>query len=256
MEESKKLYSQKAISIATYIGGPLAAGILIRQNSLSLGREKEGRNALIFGIVSTFLLFAAIFSVPEHIIDKVPNSLLPLIYTGIIYLIVEKIHGIELNNHKEQNGEFYSGWRAAGIGSIGMVIIVAFIFAFVFLSPNMQDFDTAAYDSGVSQFTENEAKALVIYNKFETTPPRTIISELNKGIVLWKENQKILEKLNQIENLPSELMAQNKALIQYCNLRIEHSNIIIKAVSEDTDKYVPQIESIGNQINDILEKLN
>ncbi|GGH15012.1 hypothetical protein GCM10011418_16380 [Sphingobacterium alkalisoli] len=33
-------YSQRAISIATYLGGPLAADILARQNFINLGEEE------------------------------------------------------------------------------------------------------------------------------------------------------------------------------------------------------------------------
>lgn len=41
---NKKLYSQKGISIATFFGGPLAAGYLIRQNFIALGKEPEVYN--------------------------------------------------------------------------------------------------------------------------------------------------------------------------------------------------------------------
>ena len=101
MEENKKLYSQRAIGIATYFGGPLAAGILIRKNFINLNKERQGLNALIIGIISTFILFAGIFSIPENIIDKIPNALIPLVYTGIIYLIVEAIQGKDLKEFKE-----------------------------------------------------------------------------------------------------------------------------------------------------------
>jgi len=36
MEEPKKLFSQRAIAIATYFGGPAAAGYLIKKNGCSL----------------------------------------------------------------------------------------------------------------------------------------------------------------------------------------------------------------------------
>ena len=46
-EKNVKFYSQKAIAIASYFGGPLAAGLLIRRNYINLGMEKEGRYTLI-----------------------------------------------------------------------------------------------------------------------------------------------------------------------------------------------------------------
>jgi hypothetical protein len=35
-----KLYSKRSISIVTYFGGPFAAGILVRQNYISLGKDQ------------------------------------------------------------------------------------------------------------------------------------------------------------------------------------------------------------------------
>ena len=88
-----KFYSQTAIGIATYLGGPLAAGYLIRENYKSLDDLENGNKAFIIGILSTILLFTGIFSIPETILEKVPNVALPAVYTLIIYFIVEKIHG-------------------------------------------------------------------------------------------------------------------------------------------------------------------
>ena len=41
-----KFYSQKSISIATFIGGPLAAGYLIRENYLELNKPNTAMRAL------------------------------------------------------------------------------------------------------------------------------------------------------------------------------------------------------------------
>ena len=156
-EKTFHLYSQRVISIATYFGGPLAAGILARQNFINLGKEQLGKNALIIGILSTILLFVGIFSVPDHIMDKIPNAVIPLVYTGIIYLILEKFQGSELKEHKENNRPFYSAWKATGIGAVCMLILLGGIFGYAFLSPD--DFDTKKYDNGIAKFNKNEEKA-------------------------------------------------------------------------------------------------
>lgn len=125
MDEKIRLYSQKAITLSAFIGGPLAAGILIRRNSLNLKREKEGRMALAISIAFTILLSAGLISIPEDILDKIPSALIPGLYIGIIYLIVNKIHGPILIRHKEEEGLFYSNWKAAGIGAIALIIMCA-----------------------------------------------------------------------------------------------------------------------------------
>jgi hypothetical protein len=259
MEETKRFYSQRAITIATYFGGPLAAGYLVKKNYETLEQPDNARKSLIIGIVSTILIFAGIFSIPEDIIDKIPNALIPLIYTGIIYLIVERVQGENLKNHKESGGEFYSGWKAAGVGAIAMLILTAGIALTAFIagdfSNTQPDFDAATYDKGVAKFVDNENKSIAVFNVIETQTPDYLIKEFSKGIVMWKENKEIVEELNSIENLPKKLKDQNTLLLKYCEFRIQHNEIIIKAISEDTDKYVSEIERIGFEINKILEEL-
>lgn len=257
MEETKKLFSQRAIAIATYFGGPAAAGYLVKKNYESYNQEDKGKKAFIIGIISTLLIFAGIFSIPEHIIDRIPNAVIPLIYTGIIYLIVEKIQGQWLKEHKESGGEFYSEWKATGIGAIFMVILLALIMGTAFIAGDLSqpDFDTATYDKEVAKFVENENTSLAVFNVINTAEPQYLIKEFSKGIVLWKENKEIVNGLNSIENLPVELLEQNKKLLEYCDLRIQHNEIIVKAITEDTDKYVSEIDRIGTEINKILEEL-
>ena len=259
MEEIKRFYSQRAITIATYFGGPLAAGFLVKKNYETLEQPDNARKSLIIGIVSTILIFAGIFSIPEEIIDKIPNALIPLIYTGIIYLIVERVQGESLKNHKESGGEFYSGWKAAGVGAIAMLILAAGIALTAFiagdLSNTQPDFDAATYDKEVAKFVDNENKSIAVFNVIETQTPDYLIKEFSKGIVMWKVNKEIVQGLNSIENLPKTLKDQNTLLLKYCDLRIQHNEIIMKAISEDTDKYVSEIERIGFEINKILEEL-
>ncbi|PIQ15846.1 MAG: hypothetical protein COW67_06180, partial [Flavobacteriales bacterium CG18_big_fil_WC_8_21_14_2_50_32_9] len=154
-ENTKKFYSQRAITIATYFGGPLAAGYLIKKNYETLEQPDNAKKSLLYGIISTLLLFAVIFSIPEDILNKIPNVVIPAIYTGIIYLMVEKYQGESLKNHKDAGGEFYSGWKAAGVGAISMLILAAGIFmiAFIYgdLSNVSSDFDTVTYDKEVAK---------------------------------------------------------------------------------------------------------
>lgn len=259
MEESRKYYSQRAIIIATYFGGPIAAGYLVKKNYQVLEQPDHARKAMIIGIISTILIFVGIFSIPEDIIDKIPNALIPLIYTGLIYLFVEKYQGESLNNHKESGGAFYSGWKAAGVGAISMLILIAGIGLTAFiagdLSNTQTNFDIETFDKGVAKFVENEHQSLAVFEAIETQTPEHLISEFSRGILLWKENQEVIKELNRIENLPNKFKSQNTLLLKYCELRIKHSEIIIKAISEDTDRYVAEIERIGFEINKVLDKL-
>ncbi|GAB4181100.1 MAG: hypothetical protein Kow00108_17700 [Calditrichia bacterium] len=249
-----KLYSQRSIAIATYFGGPLAAGILIRQNALNLKREKQALNSLLIGIVSTFLIFFGIFQIPEEIIDKIPNAIIPLIYTGIIYLIVEKIQGNDLKIHKKNNGDFYSAWRAVGIGTISMIIITGFIFGSIFLEQTNWDQDK--YDSGLTKFINNEEIAMQVFEMLDKYPKQEIVSFIEtKGIPKWEENIKILDELKKIENLPVEYQEQINLLSEYCELRIQSFKLMSKAISEESSSYDSKIIRLHARINEIINKL-
>jgi hypothetical protein len=255
MEVTKKLFSQRAIAIATFFGGPAAAGYLVKKNYETHDESDKGNKAIVIGIISTLLIFAGIFLMPEYIIDKIPNSVIPAIYTGIIYLIVEKLQGQWIKEHKDLGGAFYSGWKATGIGAIFMLILLAFIAGTAFISGDLsEDFDAATYDNEVAKFVENENQSLDVFNVINTAEPQYLIKEFSNGIVIWKENKEIVNRLNSIENLPTDLLEQNKRLLTYCDLRIQHNELIVKALSEETDKYVLEIDRIGIEISNILDE--
>jgi len=253
MKEKIKLYSLRAITTATFFGGPIAAGILIRKNSFNLGREKEGLAALIIGIVSTILLFCGIFLIPEQIIDKIPYVLIPAIYTGIIYLIVEKIHGQILKKHKEEKNEFYSIWKATGIGLICAVVLFGGIFAYAYYP---EDFDVKTYNTELTKFQANESEAMKVYDMLKYSSKYEIASFIEQiGIPKWQENIEILNKMSNIENLPKKLQKQNKLLLEYSTIRIEAYELMSKAVLNETSEYDEEINKRNTRIEEIIGEL-
>ncbi len=247
-----KLYTQRSITLATYIGGPVAAGWLIRENYRSLGKDDYGKHALFISIIATIFIFTAIFSIPEAVIDKIPNYLIPIVYTGIIYFIVEKIQGHDIAMHKENKGEFYSGWKAAGVGAINMVLILVVILGYTFYSPD--SFDTDKYNEGIALFQKNEQEALTLFDLIEKNETEAAIQFIHKkGITLWNQNLALLQEMNQLQGLDQEYIDQNNLFIQYCQLRIKSFKLIEKALIENTDKYQPEIISIHQEINEILK---
>ncbi|SFW47796.1 hypothetical protein [Cellulophaga fucicola] len=250
-----RFYSQKSIATATFIGGPLAAGYLIRENYLSLNKPDEGKKSLLIGFVATVLLFTGIFMIPEAIIEKVPSYVIPAIYTAIIYLIVEKIHGKILNKHKENENNFYSGWRAAGVGFVSLIVLLIGIFGYAYLSVGGDEFEK--YDAEIAKFSKNETESLIFFEHYDTETDNSLLQELeNSTIPKWEENIEIIKNSNTIENLPSELLEQNKILLKYSELRLKAFELYKKAIKEDTTIYEQQLEQIHLKINEQIEKLN
>lgn len=125
---SKKLYSLHAIFWATLLGGPVAAGALVKSNCTHLGRRKEGSNAFLIGIALTLLLFVTSALIPEKFRDKLPGGLYPLLWTLVAYYIVNRKYGKELNDHKNESGAFHSVWNAVGIGVLYGIGVFTLLF--------------------------------------------------------------------------------------------------------------------------------
>ena len=146
-EEKIKLYSLSNILFATFLGGPVAAGILIRKNALNLRREKEGLIALIVGIVSTIIVF---------LVDEKIVPLFWLIYMVAVLFIVQKMHGQILKTHKEEGNEFYSGWKAAGIALICTIVCLGGLFAY-YATTEDWDWDDMTSDTETEQFNSSNS---------------------------------------------------------------------------------------------------
>jgi hypothetical protein len=253
-EADNRLYSQAAIAIATYLGGPIAAGALMRRNFINLGQEQWGKHAFFFGFVATVLVFLAIFLLPDAVIDKIPDALIPAIYTGIVFLFVERIQGPKLKEHKESNGPFFSKWRAAGIGSLYMLGLLAIVFAFVFWGPD--DFDTKRYDQGISEFIQNEEDAMEVFYLIEMGYEDLAMKFIpERGIPLWKENIQIVDDLSNIDGLYPDLKKQLEKLRQYSLLRIKSLELILQGMVEETDAYEFEIDNVFMEINTLIDNM-
>lgn len=137
---SKKIFTNKAISFASFFGGPIAAGIIISKNYKAFGNDTAARNSIFIGILSTILMFAGIYMIPENITDKIPQQLLPLFYTPIIAGVVEKLQGQKIRNFLANGGEKASNWQLAAYGFLGLVITCIFFYAMFFSGP-MQGYE-------------------------------------------------------------------------------------------------------------------
>lgn len=152
---SQKIFTNKAISVATFFGGPLAAGFLISKNYKAFGNDNAARNSIFIGIISTILLFAGIFMLPEKIIDRIPQALIPAIYTAIIAGLVEKLQGQKIKSFLDNNGQKASNWQAAGYGFLGLLIIAGFLVIMIFAIP------TEGYEKSINI----EKNVILHYNK-------------------------------------------------------------------------------------------
>jgi hypothetical protein len=118
-----KLYKENSIYPATFLGGPLAAGYIAAENFKHLGNQQKVKTTWVITVLATIAIFAGVFLIPN--IEKIPNYLIPLIYTAIAQFIIRQVQGNLIKEHIAKGVQVYSIWRALLIGLVGLAITVA-----------------------------------------------------------------------------------------------------------------------------------
>ncbi len=252
---SKKLYNQQKILIATFFGGPLAAGILIRKNYMNMGEPQKGLAALIIGIIVTILLFAGIFSLPETTVSKIPGVIIPAIYIAIIGLIVNYSQGKAIEAHRDAGGAFYSFGKAIGIGLVCLVVILGILAAIYFLS--LPDYDDR-FSAKIDHIAQCEDEALKLYDLIGADEDTLQIISFIKtvGIPKWEEALHTSEQIKTIDNLSYDLLRTGDLLIQYCSLRIHVYQLTIDHFRKGSEEVDRQIEAYNDAIDEVLQKMS
>lgn len=117
------LYKLGAVGVATFLGSPLAGAYLLGKNLQALGRG--GETGAVWGIaIAIFVVCMALaFILPESV-PAIPFTIAQV--AGMFFLAQQRI-GPVMVLHTEQGGPLYSNWRAAGIGllfGLGMLAVV------------------------------------------------------------------------------------------------------------------------------------
>lgn len=86
-ESQGTLFSLGQITLAVFLGSPIAGCLLLAQNYRTLGKNESALQSVLIGILLTLAVFFAAYLLP----DSFPNTVLPVAYTigmreGIKYL--------------------------------------------------------------------------------------------------------------------------------------------------------------------------
>jgi rhomboid protease GluP len=115
--------------------------------------------------------------------------------------------------------------------------------------------DVGKYDAKIKEFSSFEEMALEFYNLPQDAPKDDKLYELKeRGLYYWQKNISLIDSLDKLD-LPLELRTRNRLMKEYCDHRIKSYELIYKAVSEDTDKYKAQIDSLDKQIETVINDL-
>ena len=128
-----KLYSTKAVGLATFLGAPLAGAAVMAINYRRLGRKRAAWRALTLGVLGTGAITAIALAVP----DSWPRSAAyapSLVGFLAMLTIADSLQGPDLKEHARRRGDKASLWKAAGIGLASMALVLVIAVGIVFLT--------------------------------------------------------------------------------------------------------------------------
>ncbi|MFB9076566.1 hypothetical protein ACFFLS_25140 [Flavobacterium procerum] len=129
---TEKIYSAKAINLAAFFAGSLAAGYLIAENFKAFNDTVKARNTLAVTFISTPILVGIVFIIPPNF----PGIVFPALYILISYLVVKKHQEKKIQNHAQKGGDFYGGWRVTLIGLISIVLFLILPYSIQYIIDN------------------------------------------------------------------------------------------------------------------------
>ncbi|WP_462248247.1 VWA domain-containing protein [Ekhidna sp.] len=127
----QKPYKIASIWAASFFGGPLAGGYLIRHNFLFLGENDKANLTTALTLILTLILTFLLLVLPETFIDNIPNYLLPTIYGLFAALIVNLYQKKQLSEHEKEGLPFESNWKVLGISILAALYWVLIILLYL-----------------------------------------------------------------------------------------------------------------------------
>ena len=116
---ASSLYTAGHVSLATFLGTPLGGSVVLALNEHRLGRQGGAIKALLFGVLGTVFLVALGFILPDGF-PSFPFGLGSLLLMG---WIARSRQGEAVRVHLASGGRAASGWGAAGIGLLSLLVV-------------------------------------------------------------------------------------------------------------------------------------
>ena len=157
------LHPLKGAVWAAFWGTPVAAGVVLAINYWRIGRKAAAWKVALLGVVATFALFGFIFSIPEDVLDRIPNAVFIVPQLVLVYLFAKSLQNQLIEQHISNGGSIASAWRSVGIGVLCLLAVVSVFLGAIFLQESslgtvVQFGNDEIYYAG--EATEDDARKL------------------------------------------------------------------------------------------------
>ncbi|WP_144603780.1 hypothetical protein [Algoriphagus algorifonticola] len=250
-----KLYSYLGICLATFLGGPLAGGIVIYKNLQVLEKRRKGLTIVISFFIFQTLLFCSIIFIPKYFVNQIPNFLIPFITALIVYHTSKKLFGEELKFREINHIKSKNNLKAVGIG-----LLVLLISSSVFLSfaiPMRLLSEPEEFEEFKSEFALNEAKTSDFNEHFFNLSDSELASYFQKDYLpIWYENKELIQEIKESDvYLNWDMEKKLELLEEYTDKRILIGEVFLKDYKNRHATYIEDINLIIGDIQDILREL-
>lgn len=242
-----KIYQDKAIWVGTFMGGPLVAGYLMAENFKAFNETDKAKKTWIYAIIATVIVFGGVFLIPENI--KIPNQIIPLIYTGIAYYLVQHFQGQNILAHLNSGGQFFGWWRTIAVGLIGLVISLIPIFGFAIVSEGISNASITTKTFGIMKheiaFDKSNISEIEV-NQIADALTKTAFFDdaITKYVYADKVDSKYELKISVVDGIANDTQALQPFMALRTDLQTMFPNnkIVIKLVVDTLDNVVKTIE--------------
>ena len=126
-----RLYRRWNLELATLLGSPVGAALLLRRNFRRLGNPRAGRRA----VLAALLLSTAVFSVAVVVLEwgvqrSTVSILVELIFVSAVFVAFERWMKNPVEAHVGSGGPTGPWWHALAAAAVGLVIQAAIVNAF------------------------------------------------------------------------------------------------------------------------------
>jgi hypothetical protein len=243
-----KIYKDKAVSIGTFIGGPLVGGYLFAENFKAIGQSDKVTKTWGITILVTILIFGMVFLIPDTV--NFPSVIIPAIYTAIASALFKKYQEPSVLKQLETTGEYHSWGRTIGVSIIGIIITGAILLITVLAVIEMEESNIATKEYGLT------VKHQIEYNTSDVTEAE--IDQIADGCIEHAFFDLEVAKYVYVEKegdtyelyMPiSEAYADDKGLIkelsvlkEKMDVYITDKKVIMKVVVNDIENVIQIIE--------------
>lgn len=133
LQTEVKLFKVSAVGIATFLGTPLAGGIIMAINFSRLGRRSAARSTVVITTLYTVVSTLVLFFIP--MMPASVNSWIGIVHALVMHLVAKSYFSEDIENHQRLGGPMASTWIAVGIGFLTMLGIAVPLFLLIIFFP-------------------------------------------------------------------------------------------------------------------------